>query len=77
MEDFEFKIGMIVGLRDIIDYAPNMVEWYTVLAMELDNELPIAWIYLKSESDKLNNKQSVYGDYAEMVESISDRFVLE
>lgn len=76
-DNFEFKIGMNIGLRDVIDYSPNMVEWYTILAIEPDDEFPMSWIYLKSETDKLNNKQSVYGNYARIIESVSDRFILE
>lgn len=75
--NFEFKVGMTVGLKDIVDQeSPNMVEWYTILAIELDDEYPIAWLYLKSDTEKRNDKESQYGKYAEIIESLSERFVL-
>lgn len=71
--DYEFTVGQKLGLEDLIE---DSVDWYTILAIEQDQELPIAWFYLKSEVDKLNNKECAFGNYAEIIESISDRIIV-
>lgn len=75
---YEFKLGQKIGLLDMIEQEQeDYIEWYTLLAMEPDNELPLAWFYLVSETSRLNNKDSAFGKYAEIVESISDRIIVE
>lgn len=76
--DYIYEIGQKVGLIDIVEReSEENIEWYTLLGMEPDNELPLAWFYLKSETEKLNDKDSEYGRYAELIESISDRIIVE
>lgn len=72
--DYEFTIGQKIGLTDLVE--EGNVEWYTLLAIEHDGQLPLAWFYLKSEVDRLNNKEGVFGNYAEIIESISDRIIV-
>lgn len=76
--DYEFVEGQRIGLKDIVEQEmEERIEWYTLLAIEIDDELPLAWFYLKSETDKLNNKDGAYGKYAEIIESISERIIVD
>lgn len=72
--EYEYKIGQEIGLKDIIDITD--VRWFTLIGIEMDNELPIGWFYLKSDSDSENIYNGPFGPYADMVESISDRLVV-
>lgn len=73
--NYEYEIGQDIGLTGVINN--DDVVWYKLLAIEQDDELPLAWFYLSSETEKLNDKSSnVYGMYADMIESISDRIVV-
>lgn len=74
--EYQYQIGQDIGLMDTVN--PEDVEWYKLLAMEQDDELPIGWFYLVSEVDSLNNKfHPMYGNYAELIDSISDRIVVK
>lgn len=75
---YEYEVGQKIGLLDLVEQdSEDYIVWYELLAIEQDDELPIAWFYLKSETDKLNDKDSEHGKYAELIESISDRIVVE
>lgn len=72
---YEYTLGQTVGLEDSLD---GSIDWYKLLAIEIDDELPIAWFYLSSESESLNNKtHPEFGNFAEIIESVSERLVVQ
>lgn len=78
-----FYVGMEIGLVDSIteDFSKEAVEWFTVVYIEMDEELPIGWLYLMpvdQESKAIYTKITPTGavNYSDMAETISDYIVL-
>lgn len=72
--EYQYQIGQEIGLIDI--YDENDVRWFTLIGIEADSDIPIAWFYLKSDTESENEYGGPFGPYAAMVESISDRIVV-
>jgi len=86
-DDFQYKVGMEIGLIDPIEMTKDSVKWYTIIKIEPDSELdiPIAYMYLESNDSSENIHQTFIIDdngisrammYAEMIDSISDLIVI-
>lgn len=77
--EYKFMVGQRVGLRDIVESEDSaLVEFYTVVGIEYDNDMPIEWVYLRSEIENLNiHMHPMFGSYCEMIESVSNRVVIE
>ena len=82
--DFQYTIGMEIGLIDPLEMTKESVEWYNIVAIEPDDELPIAFLYLTSDKPGKNINQKAFNingqmtivNYAEIIDSISDLIVI-
>lgn len=78
-----YQVGMEIGLVDPItkDFSKEAIEWFTIVYIEMDEELPIGWLYLMPadlEGKAIYTKVTPAGavNFSDMVETISDYIVL-
>ena len=75
---YYYTIGQNIGIIDDVSDEDSYINWYKLIYMEPDNELPIGWLYLASEDPKKNIHSHQAGFlYAEMRESINPKLVVE
>lgn len=82
--NFEYKVGMEVGLIDPMEMTQESVEWYTIAAIEADEDLPVGFLYLVSDNANKNihskafniNGQLTLINYAEIIDTLSDLIVI-
>ena len=82
--EFQYRVGMEIGLLDPMEMTKESIEWYNIIAIEPDDELPIAFMYLVSNNPNKNiqlkafniNGQLTLVNYAEIIDSISDLIVI-
>ena len=79
-----YTIGMEIGYLDpIFDDDPNKdnVEWFTIVYIEPDTDMPIGWLYLMAadtNGKEVHQKVTPGGivNYTDMIDSISDNIIL-
>lgn len=75
---YYYTIGQNIGVVD--DWSDDLpyVDWFRLVYMEPDDELPIGWLYLAHENASRNIHLHPAGfQYATMIESISEKIVVE
>jgi len=69
-----YKVGQKVCILNDVDGKPDDG---TIVGIRIDNEIPIAWLFIKSDADKLNEQFDFqFGQYWRIIEHISDKLFL-
>lgn len=75
---YEYVIGQNIGILDDVSDEDEYVNWYKLVFIEPDPELPFAWFYMASEDPKKNIHTHQNGfSYAEIRESINPKLIVE
>ena len=83
-DNFQYRIGMEIGLIDPLEMSKESIEWYNIVGIERDNDLPIGFLYLASDNINKNvyskpfniNGVMTLVRYAEIIDSLSDLIVV-
>lgn len=79
--NFEFRVGMEIGLLDPILQDKDSIHWYTIVKIEPLDGTYVGLLYLQSTQDAENVHSTILPDgsilyYAELIDTISDLIVL-